>query len=128
MSRWGFGTFHPILFYGRDPYLAAGLGSRPNGVAATHWNSEEVDHPCPKPVDWMLWMVARGTLPGHVVCDPFMGSGTTGVACMKLGRRFIGIEIHRPYFDIAVKRISEAIDQFALFDPPVKRDPPPELF
>jgi site-specific DNA-methyltransferase (adenine-specific) len=49
------------------------------------------------------------------VCDPFMGSGTTGVACARLRRRFIGIECHEPYFDIAVRRIAEAQRQSDLF-------------
>ena len=45
---------------------------------------------------------------GETVLDPFMGSGTTGVACARLGRKFIGIEIHEPYFDIACRRVEEA--------------------
>jgi DNA modification methylase len=47
--------------------------------------------------------------PGHLVLDPFMGSGTTGVAAVAHGRRFIGIEKDPAYFDIAVRRIEEAI-------------------
>lgn len=46
---------------------------------------------------------------GGTILDPFMGSGTTGVACVKTGRRFIGIELDRGYFDIAVKRIENAL-------------------
>jgi DNA modification methylase len=53
-----------------------------------------------------------------VVLDPFMGSGTTGVACIKLGRRFIGIEIEPKYFDIACRRIEEAWKQPRLFEEP----------
>ena len=56
----------------------------------------------------MEWMVCKGSLPNHVVLDPFMGSGTTGVACMNLGRKFIGIERERRYFDIACERIARA--------------------
>jgi DNA modification methylase len=52
---------------------------------------------------------------GNIVLDPFMGSGTTGVACMELGRRFIGIEINEKYFDIAYKRIKEAVSHQGLF-------------
>ena len=55
------------------------------------------------------------TVPGASTFDPFMGSGTTGVACAKLGRRFIGIEIEPKYFDIACKRIDEAYRQPQLF-------------
>ena len=50
----------------------------------------------------------------QLIFDPFMGSGTTGVACVQLGRKFIGCEIHEPYFDIAVKRIKEAQLQMRL--------------
>lgn len=56
----------------------------------------------------MEWAVNRASLPGHLVVDPFMGSGTTGVACAQLGRRFIGIEIEPRYFDIACERIDAA--------------------
>jgi len=55
------------------------------------------------------------SLPGKIVLDSFMGSGTTGVACVELGRKFIGIEMEQKYFDIAVRRISEAQRQGRLF-------------
>ena len=62
------------------------------------------DHPTQKPVELMEWCL--GFLPdATTILDPFMGSGTTGVACMRLGRRFIGIEIEPRYFDIACRRI-----------------------
>jgi DNA modification methylase len=60
----------------------------------------------------MRWCVE---MTGGTVLDPYMGSGTTGVACAKLGRRFIGIEIHEPYFDIACRRIEQAQRQRDLF-------------
>ena len=53
--------------------------------------------------------------PGDVILDPFMGSGTTGVACMNLGRKFIGIEIEPKYFDIACRRIEDAQRQTRMF-------------
>ena len=62
-------------------------------------------HPTEKPAPLMEWCV--GMVPGGVL-DPFMGSGTTGVACMNLGRKFIGIEIEPKYFDIACERIENA--------------------
>jgi len=55
------------------------------------------------------------TPPDRIVFDPFMGSGTTGIACVKEGFRFIGIEIDPEYFEIAKKRIKAARDEFALF-------------
>ena len=56
------------------------------------------------------------TQPGDLILDPFMGSGTTGVACVRTGRRFIGIEIDPTYFAIAQRRIAEAQLQPRLFD------------
>ena len=105
---WGFETFHPILFYGADPYLASGLGSRPNGIAVNHWFSDKVDHPCPKPVAWMKWMVERTTLPGQSLIDPFMGTGTTLYAAKILGRKAIGIEIEEKYCEIAATRLARS--------------------
>lgn len=61
-------------------------------------------HPTMKPVRVMGKAIELAKK-AHVICDPYMGSGTTGVACMRLGRRFIGIEIDRRYFDIACERI-----------------------
>lgn len=54
---------------------------------------------------------------GQLILDPFLGSGTTGVAAVRLGRKFWGIEIDEKYFKIAVRRITEAQDSLALFDP-----------
>ena len=119
-SPFGFGCNNPILFYGKCPYLANGLGSRPNSVSATHWKSEDVDHPCPKPVKMMEWLVNRGSLKGETILDPFMGSGTTLVACAKLGRKGIGIEIDPDYFDIACRRVEEAYRQPDMFVEPPK--------
>lgn len=71
-------------------------------------------HATQKPVALMAWCLAL--LPNaNVILDPFMGSGTTGVACMNLGRKFIGIEIERKYFDIACERIDNAQRQGKLF-------------
>ena len=78
-------------------------------------------HPTEKPVSLIAEILLDFTTPGSIVSDPFMGSGTTGVACAKLGRRFIGIEIERRYFDIACQRIEEAYAQPDMFvEPPAK--------
>jgi DNA modification methylase len=66
------------------------------------------DHPTQKPIGVMEWCVSHIPAPGETVLDPFMGSGTTGVACMNLGRHFIGIEREPKYFDIACRRIEDA--------------------
>lgn len=65
-------------------------------------------HPTQKPSELVQMLVESYTQPGDLICDPFMGSGTTGVACMNTGRRFIGFEIDAAYFEIADRRISEA--------------------
>lgn len=72
-------------------------------------------HPTQKPVRLIAWSLEQIGNPGTVL-DPFMGSGTTGVACAQLGRKFIGIEIEPKYFDIACKRIEQAYAQGKLFD------------
>jgi site-specific DNA-methyltransferase (adenine-specific)/modification methylase len=71
-------------------------------------------HPTQKPAPLMRWCVEQAGMPGTIL-DPFMGSGTTGVACMQLGRKFIGIEIERKYFDIACERIDNAQRQVQMF-------------
>ena len=115
---WGFQCSHPVLFYGKDPFLQDGRGGRPNSFRDEQPAEGGTDHPCPKPLRWMAWAVGRATREGELVCDPFMGSGTTGVACIKLGRKFIGIEIEPKYFDIACRRIEEAWKQPRLFEEP----------
>ena len=72
-------------------------------------------HPCEKPVPLMEHIVGTSTKGPQTILDPFMGSGTTGVACMNLCRKFIGIEIEPKYFDIACERISQAQKQGRLF-------------
>jgi DNA modification methylase len=77
------------------------------------------EHPTQKPIELMRWCLQL--IPSADVClDPFMGSGTTGVAAVKLGRKFIGIEIEPKYFDIACRRISEALKQPDMFIEPPK--------
>ncbi len=72
-------------------------------------------HPTEKPVKLMSDIIKDFTNHGETILDPFMGSGTTGVACVKLGRKFIGIELEEKYFDIACKRIEEAYNQPDMF-------------
>jgi DNA modification methylase len=73
-----------------------------------------------KPSTLMRELVDLFTLSGNTILDPFMGSGTTGVAAIQLGRKFIGIEREEKYFNIAVKRIEQAVAQGQLFptEPP----------
>jgi site-specific DNA-methyltransferase (adenine-specific) len=114
-SKWGFSSLAHCLMYGQAPDLH--LGAKPTAFWSTE-SAEKNGHPCPKPQGWMAWAVDTASREGETVLDPFMGSGTTGVACARHGRRFIGIEIEPRYFDIACKRIDEAQRQGRLFDPP----------
>ena len=70
-------------------------------------NAERVGHPTQKPLPLMVWCIEQAGNP-QTILDPFMGSGTTGVACAQLGKAFTGIERERKYFDIACERISRA--------------------
>jgi len=86
-------------------------------ISAT--NPERTGHPTQKPLRVMVVSVEHA---GRVsVADPFMGSGTTGVACVRTGRRFVGIEIERKYWEIAVRRVRAELERFPLFEPPPKR-------
>jgi site-specific DNA-methyltransferase (adenine-specific) len=75
-----------------------------------NWSGEEKNHPKQKPLPIMLWCIEQAGNP-KTILDPFMGSGTTGVAAIQLGRSFIGIEREPKYFDIACKRIEQAVAQ-----------------
>lgn len=84
----------------------------PNG----NWFKYEcVDHPTQKPLKLIGDLIESVGYSGDLIFDPFMGSGTTGVAAVKLGRKFIGIEIEPKYFDIARRRIEQALKQPDLF-------------
>ena len=104
-SPFGFCNWEPMLLWGK-----------PNGcstdcfAAAILPDKELEGHPCPKPVKWGIESVVRMSIEDRTILDPFMGSGTTGVACVRTGRKFIGIEIDPGYFQIAVKRIQAELD------------------
>ena len=89
-----------------------------NGMLRAN-GEERGDHPTQKPIGVMKWALQQLPLAEHPhVFDPFMGSGTTGVACLHLGLKFTGIERETQYFDIACRRIEEAWRQPRLFDEP----------
>jgi DNA modification methylase len=98
----GFNTWEPVLIYGK----VTGKKTHDSFIASISPQADTEDHPCPKPVEWAKQIIDR--VGGELILDPFMGSGTTGVACVRLGRRFIGIEIELRYFDIACRRIEQA--------------------
>lgn len=101
-----------------------------NGVGHARWNAggkrgvythltnqrdRDGRHPTEKPVPLMLELLADFTNPGQTILDPFMGSGTTGVACARSGRRFVGMEKYPKYFDVACERIAKAYAQGDMF-------------
>lgn len=105
---WGFTTFNPVLAYGKDPYLANGKGSRADSIVMQADRNGVNGHPVPKPVEVWKWFVERGSLnSGDLVLDPFLGSGTTVIACEQLGRRCFGLEIEPRYVDVIVCRWEE---------------------
>lgn len=108
-----------------EPFVTAWCGSgvsRWNGGGRRNWWTfptngidREGTHPTEKPLALMMEIVSLFTNHGDVVFDPFMGSGTTGVACVKLGRRFIGAELDEKYFAVAERRIAAALAQADMF-------------
>ena len=80
-------------------------------------------HPCSRALVHQEFVVNWCSDEGETILDPFCGSGTTGVAAVKLGRKFIGIEIEPRYFDIACRRISDALKQPDMF---IERPVPPK--
>lgn len=102
--------------YGVQPIIL--MGKTPTNYSLD-WmefvrNGQLNSHPFEKPLSVMKWLVEMTTNEGDTVLDPFMGSGTTGVACVQTGRNFIGIEIDPTYYAIAERRIAEAQQQFVL--------------
>jgi hypothetical protein len=123
-NKWGGSAMHgtdrqpdgrttPIKGMGRE---VQNLGLRRNWwVIPNPYTGETAGHPAPMPYRMAADHIETWTAPSEMVIDPFMGSGTTGVAAVRLGRRFTGIEVDGDYFEIACRRIEDAIKQPALF-------------
>ena len=106
-------SWDPVIFWGHasgDPSVIRKDFHLQN-LAPFGFGREKIEHPCPRPVEQVQYVIETFTIEGETVLDPFLGSGTTGVACVKLGRKFIGIEKEPKYFDIAVKRIERALSE-----------------
>nr|WIE90816.1 site-specific DNA-methyltransferase [Mesorhizobium sp. WSM4875] len=84
-------------------------------VIANAYTGDTAGHPAPMPYRLASDHIETWTTVGELVVDPFMGSGTTGVACVRLGRRFVGIEINETYFDLACERLQRASAEPDLF-------------
>jgi site-specific DNA-methyltransferase (adenine-specific)/modification methylase len=83
--------------------------------------NEERYHPTQKPIGVMKWVITLCPK-SQTILDPFMGSGTTGVAAIQMGRKFIGIEREPKYFEIACKRIEQASKQIDMFVEQTKQE------
>ena len=120
-NRWPSAFEIACLGYDAGAYFGDDNTSRRNVMTADSLragNSERAGHPTQKPIAIMRHLISALVAPDACALDPFMGSGTTGVAAVKLGGRFIGIEIDAGYFDIACRRIEEAIRQPDMFVEP----------
>lgn len=108
-TGWGFTNMAMCLMYGISPHTC-------NGCRHTILNSSEHapqnGHPCPKPLGWMRWAIALGSLDGELVLDPFAGSGTTLRAAKDLGRNAIGIEIEERYCEISARSLEQGVLAF----------------
>lgn len=102
VHAWGAG-FHP----------AGELRQKQRFIIAPNGQDGEIDHPTVKPLPVMQKII--GNVTGQTICDPFLGSGTTGVAAVQVGRDFIGIERDAKFFDIACRRIEDAQRQGDMF-------------
>jgi site-specific DNA-methyltransferase (adenine-specific) len=112
-SAIGFNSWEPHVSWGRPTAPMHDYFSTPCG-----FEDDGKGHPCPKPVSYARWLVSRAAPLGGRVVDPFMGSGTTGVACLKTGRKFVGIEMDPEYFEISCRRIQNAWQQPDMFMAP----------
>jgi site-specific DNA-methyltransferase (adenine-specific)/modification methylase len=92
----------------KDSIATRIIRHRWNGMIKDSEKDQHRVHPMQKPIAVLKWIVENYTNPDNIILDPFMGSGTTGVACVQTGRKFIGIEIEEKYFEIAKKRIQQA--------------------
>jgi hypothetical protein len=105
-TPWGSKNFLPILFYGSPPNLAG--THRPTVFNSTR-ASDKNGHPCPKPIEWINWLIVSYSLNTDTIIDPFTGSGTTLVAAKQLNRKSIGIEIEEKYCEIAANRLRQEV-------------------
>jgi DNA modification methylase len=137
MDRTGLSFFHSVIWDKLNPGIGWRYRRRHEMVMVAHrtggtvlWADDQIatpnivrvfpprerTHPNEKPVELPIHFIAHHAPPGALILDPFMGSGTTGVAAIRLGRKFIGIEIEQRWFDVACRRIDAEARQGRLFD------------
>ena len=143
MDRDGMSFFHSVIWDKKNPGIGWRYRRQHEMVMVAHreggtlrWQDDQRAvrniysqmpprdrvHPNEKPVEMVAHFINNHTYPGDMVCDPFMGSGTTGVAAMRMGRKFIGIELDPDHFETAVRRIEASVtgDMF------IERPAPPK--
>jgi DNA modification methylase len=106
-------SFELVYVCGKGWAGRRGEGVIRGGIVVT-WESKGRDHPHQKPV-WVSEHFIERMPEAVTICDPFMGSGSTGVACARMGRKFVGIEIDPKHFDSACRRLDDALKQPDLF-------------
>lgn len=115
-NRWYQQTCEFVLFMRRGKAFM--INDPSSKALQSIFQRDESDHPTEKPVSLCQLYIENSTKRGGLVLDPFMGSGTTGVAAVRSGRRFVGIELDRKWFDVACERISRVADSPMLFEEP----------
>lgn len=105
-NKWGFTCWQPILVYGKDPFRENRMGARPD-IIQSNETSKDIGHSCSKPqVFWTKLLQRLSVKDTDIVYDPFMGSGTTAVACITLKKKWIGSEISAEYTKLSEERIN----------------------
>jgi len=116
-------SWEPVFMYGIHRYGTKSKGTKDTfihspehananikGIGREKWSGGGFSsHPCPKPLSLFIELVDIFCLNGETTLDPFLGSGTTAVACKQLGRKCIGIELEQKYLDIAVERLKQEV-------------------
>src|SRR3990167_884686 len=108
----GFNDWEPHVVYGKTNnqlYMHDYFSITPNEKLGNY------GHPCPKPLRWATWLLKRSLPDGGKVIDPFIGSGTTAIACHNMGHDLVGCEIDESYFKSALERLERHKKQFTLF-------------
>ncbi len=102
-------------YFGKVPKSIKGRHLLRGEYTSSNNFGKEADHPCPRKLEHVEFIISEMSRKNEIVLDPFIGSGTTAVACEKLGRKWIGIEISEKYCEIAKQRIKAEADQIKLF-------------